>query len=99
LLPHRLERRGLLLGSVAIDEPALPRDPGRDEFIAQLAKPRPAFLIVGIEQRLAAPALQLGGKLPAEIGHVLEAVVEPEAAIWRGRGGGSRGGEETGRRR
>src|SRR5437016_1016287 len=88
LLPGALERRRLPLGIMAIDELALPGDPRGDELIRELAKHRAAFLVVGVEQRLAAPALQPRRNLPAEIGHVLEPIVEPEAAIRRMRMGG-----------
>src|SRR6202047_2822873 len=83
LLPCPPEGRGLAIRVVAVDDLALPLDPGGDELVADLLEDRPALLVIGAQQVLAAPPLDTGGKLPAEIGHILEAVVEPEPAIGR----------------
>src|SRR5581483_5617884 len=54
-----------------------------DELAGNVAEDRAALGVVGREQRVATPALQSRGELPAEIDRVLEPVVEAEAPIGR----------------
>ena len=49
----------------------------------------------GIEQGLAAPTVEACGELPAQIGPILKAVVQPETAIGRRRVGGVTGDEDA----
>ena len=43
----------------------------------------PPLVTVGLQQRVAAPALQPRGDLPPEVRHVLQPVVQAEAAVRR----------------
>src|SRR5439155_14780934 len=53
------------------------------EILRDLLEDRLALVAVGLQQRVAAPAVQLRGQLPAEIDRILQSVVEAEAAIGR----------------
>src|SRR5215469_2387748 len=64
-LPGPLKLGTVALGIVAGEELAILLDARGDEVLGYLLEDRPAFLAVGGEQRVAAPALQLCLKLPA----------------------------------
>jgi hypothetical protein len=62
---------------------ALALDPPGDEVLADLLEDRPPLIAVGRQQCLAAPALQPRRKFPAEVGRILQSIVQAEAAIGR----------------
>src|SRR5690348_5605281 len=83
LAPSGFESGAVALGAVALEELAIGLDAVGDEIAAGLLEDRAAFVAVGVEQRLAAPALKPRRQLPAEIGCILEAAIEAKAAIGR----------------
>src|SRR4029079_567023 len=68
---------------VAVEERAIVADARCDEILRHLLEDRPALVAVGLQQGVAAPAVELRRELPAEIDRVLEALFEPEAAVGR----------------
>ena len=95
LVPRPFELGAVALRAVAIHELAVAPDARLDEILRRLLENRAAFLGIGAQQRVAAPALQLGGELPAEIDHVVEAVVETVGAVRRMRMRGVAGNENA----
>src|SRR5471030_2661484 len=68
---------------VAREERGILSDARGNEVLGYVAEYRTAFLRIGTQQRLAAPALQDSRKLPAKIDRIFQSIVEPEAAIGR----------------
>src|SRR3954451_10865489 len=64
--PGPLEIGAIAVRIVTIEELLVARDPRRDEFLCDFVEDRPAFFVIGVEQRIAAPALQPRGELPAK---------------------------------
>src|SRR5690348_5217517 len=93
--PGLLEFAAIARGIETREEVALLADARGDEILGNIAKHRLALRRIGIEQPLAAPAVQLRRQLPAEIDRVLEPVVEAEAAVRRMRMGGIAGDEDA----
>src|SRR5262245_2095304 len=58
-------------------------DTPKDEILGSLLENRLPLLSIGLQQGIAAPAIDARGKLPAKIGNVVEPVVESIAAIGR----------------
>src|SRR5262245_13079509 len=56
---------------------------GYDEILRRLLEDWAPLLAIGGEQRAAAPPLQAGRELPAEVGRILEPVVDAVAAVGR----------------
>src|SRR3954453_1014260 len=71
-LPGALEIGAVARRIVARQKGGVARDARRDEFIGDIAKDRATLGVVRQKQRVAAPALQPCGELPAEIDRVLE---------------------------
>src|SRR5579871_1030587 len=82
-LPGALEFRAVASRAIARKECGIVPDAGGDEVLGGLLENRPPLFAVGLQQRVASPALQPGRELPAEIGSVLQAVVEAECAVGR----------------
>src|SRR3954447_6990390 len=89
----RLERRTVSVGTPALDEGALALDLRGDDVLPDVAEDTLTLGAVGVEQSLAAPALQDRRQLPAEVHRVLEPVVEAESAVRRVRVRGVAGDE------
>src|SRR4051812_31074257 len=70
--PRLLELRAVALGAVAREESAVLADARRDEVFGHLLEDRPPLFTVRAQQRVAAPAFEHRGELPAEIGGILE---------------------------
>ena len=68
---------------VPLQPGAIPLDAPGDHRFARLLEDRPPLLVVGLQQPLAAPALQCGRQLPTQIRRVLQAHVQAEPAIGR----------------
>src|SRR5579864_988076 len=83
LLPGVLKLGAVARGVVAIEEMPVPVDAASDEILARLLEDRVALVAIGLEQRVTAPAFELRRQFPAEVAHILEAVIEAEAAIGR----------------
>src|SRR5215831_14031453 len=66
-----------------LEEAPIALDATGDHRFAGLYKDWATLLVVGFQQRLAAPALEYGGQLPAQIGNILQAGVQSKATIWR----------------
>src|SRR5262245_33067008 len=94
-IPRAYEFLAVALRTVAREELAFLLDAGGDEVVAGLLEDRAPLVAVGLQQPIATPTLQRGGQLPAEIGHVLEPVVEAETAIGRMAVGGVAGDEHA----
>src|SRR5579884_505725 len=94
-LPGPLEFGAVLLRAVAIEEVLILPDAGLDEVFGRLLEDGMALFGIGRKQRLAAPALEHGGKLPAEIDHVVEAVIEAVSAVGGMRMRGIAGDEDV----
>src|SRR3954466_12886737 len=71
-LPRGLELRLVARRIVAVEERAIVPDPRGDEILRHLLEDRTPLVAVGLQQRVAAPAIQLGRELPAEIDRVLQ---------------------------
>src|SRR5262249_57238111 len=95
LFPGLLELGAIAVGAVAAEEFLVALDAGLDEIFRCLLEDRAALVGVGFEQRLAAPAVELRGKLPTEIDDVVEAVVEAVGAVGRMRMRGVAGDEHA----
>src|SRR5581483_11634226 len=95
ILPGVLEFGAVLVRAVAGEKRCVFLDPGLDKIPAGFQEDRLPLLAIALEQSIAAPALQHGGELPAEIGDVVETVVETVAAIGRMRMRGVAGNEHA----
>src|SRR5438309_8159510 len=82
-IPGALEIGAIAVRIVAIEEFLVACDARRDEVLRDLVEDRPAFFVVRGKQRIAAPALQPRGELPAKIDGVFEAIIETKTPIGR----------------
>ena len=80
--PRQLELAAVPLRAVAFEERAVLGDALGDRF-SRPGEHRAALLRVAVEQVRAAPAVQDGGQLPAEVDRVLEPSVESMGAVGR----------------
>src|SRR6202008_490735 len=90
-LPGAFELRAIALGAIAAEKFLVALDTRFDEILGGFLEDRASFFGVGLQQRVAAPAFDLCGDLPAEIDHVVEAVVEAVGTVRRMRVGGVAG--------
>jgi len=81
--PGGFEFRFVAFRAVARQEFGIGCDSGLDEVPAGLLEDRAPLVGVGGQQRVAAPAFDPGRQLPAEVGRILQPVVEAEAAVGR----------------
>src|SRR5262249_50804110 len=94
-LPGALDLGTIALRAVAVEEfPVRPDAPG-NEILRRLEEDRAPFLGVGAQQVVASPAREPGGELPAEIGDIIEAAVEPVRSVRRMAVGGVAGDEDA----
>src|SRR3954470_14463873 len=77
-LPRRLKLGLVARRVVAVEERAIVPDARGDEILRHLLENGPPLVAVGLQQYVAAPAVKLRRKLPAEIDRILQSVVEPE---------------------
>src|SRR5437660_12591104 len=75
-LPRGLELRLVARRTVAVEERAIVADARGDEILRHLLDDRAPLVAVGLQQHVAAPAVELGRELPAEIDRILQPVVE-----------------------
>jgi len=93
VLPGALEFRLVVIRAVARQEHRVALDAGLDEILRGFLEDRMPLFGIGLQQCVAAPAVEFRGKLPAQIGDVIESVVEPVTAIGRVRMCGVAGDE------
>src|SRR5271154_6028339 len=95
LVPGPLEFGTIALRAIAIQKFLVVLDAGFDEILGGFLENGTPFLGIGCKQRVAAPALEFGGELPAEIDHVVEPIVEAISAVRRMRMGCVAGNENA----
>src|SRR5262249_38504694 len=83
------------LRAVALQELAVDADAVLDEVLRRFQEHRAPLFGVGLQQDIAAPALEPGGELPPQIGDIIKTVVEAVAAIGRMAVGGIAGEEDA----
>src|SRR5215469_10694278 len=76
LLPGLLECGEIALGAIADHEFLVAPDAGLDEVFGGLLEDRPPLQRIAVQQRIAAEAFESCRELPAEIDHVIEAVIK-----------------------
>src|SRR6516165_10917098 len=94
-LPGALEFDPIAVRIKTGEELLVSADARLDKVFRRLLEDRAALLGIGLQQRVVAPALELGGELPTEIDRVVEPVVEAVGAIGRMRMGGIAGNEDA----
>src|SRR5215471_14598873 len=82
-LPGLLKFGPIALRAIAAQKFPIAADAGFDEIFRGLLEDRPPLFAVSREQRIAAPAVELRRKLPAEIDDIVEPVVEAIGAVRR----------------
>src|SRR5690349_16195796 len=81
--PGALEVRAIALGVMLLEPFPVALDAAGDHRLASLHENRTSLRMVGVQQRLPTPALQLGGQLPPEVRRVLQAGVQTESTVRR----------------
>src|SRR5262245_3914445 len=82
-IPGALEFGAVALWAILLEEFAIIADMALDRVVRELLEHRPTLVRIAIQQRSATPAVQRRGDLPAEIGNIIEPIVEPIGAIGR----------------
>src|SRR4029077_17580987 len=93
LLPGALKFGPIPFRAVATQEFPIAPNAGFDEILSGLLEDRATLFAVAREQRIAAPAVQLRRKFPAEIDDIVEPVVKARGAVG-GMGGRGVAGDE-----
>src|SRR6201993_1526682 len=95
LLPGALKFGPIPFRAVAPQEFPIAANTGFDEILRGLLEDRAPLFAVACKQRIAAPALQLRRKFPAEIDDIVEPVVKAIGAVGRMRMRGIAGDEDA----
>src|SRR5215471_19568069 len=82
-LPGALKFGSIALRAMVAQEFPIAANAGFDEIFRGLLEDRPSLFAVAGEQRIAAPAVELRRKFPAEIDDIVEPVVEAIGAVRR----------------
>src|SRR5215468_5060157 len=83
VLPGAGELDLVALRAVTAQEFTVATDAGLDEILRRLLENWAPLLAIGGKQRIAAPAPQGRGEFPAEIGDIVETVIETIGAVGR----------------